>query len=251
MSVTSQLQTNAWHAMNLELIAFPAEPDPLMDQGWLEQLTGDPGESVRKRHERVDSSEYRGVSIRLNLDVARIRIGIGPILSVDPGEGVTRPPDVGPYDEVREWFSLLMLEWLRDHAPPIKRLAFVGKLMQWTNSRDESYQCLDRLLPAVEVDPSASEFQYRINRPRPSQVLANSYVNRLSTWSSIRIEMGMHVNAGGVERQIGQEFFGCMLQLDINTPQERADSLAHEAMADIWQELVGQADEITVRGEVR
>lgn len=243
-----------WRAANLELIAFVADgPPSAIEQNWWADLTGGDCESVRRRNERVDSGNYRGTHLRVSADLIRIRWGVGPVVQVDAAEGFGLPPDIGGYAESREWFGDLMERWIRESCPPISRISFVGKLAHWTEGREESYHVLDRYLPSVDVDPTASEFQYRINRPRQSTTAVDGlWINRLCTWSAVVFQLQMQVSAGGVSpRQVTQDYNGCLLQMDINTFQDYDGNLPHEQVPAIWRELMLLGDEIARAGDVR
>jgi hypothetical protein len=240
-----------WHAAQLELIAFPVEPNALMEQAWLEELMGECKESVRRRHERIDSTEYNGHQVKLTLDVTRIRWALGPIVSLDSLEDIKAAPTLGIYTEAVESFGKLMQTWLDNSSTAIKRLAFVCQLLKPTASKEESYAQLGRLLPRVDVDPSGSEFQYKINRPRLSRIIPDMMINRLCTWQGIKLNLGVHAVAGGVSTTVDNEFYGCLLQMDINTPQERTDELPSDRLLEIWDELIGFGNEIAAKGDSR
>ena len=249
--MSTNLDANSWHALNLELIAFPVEAVPDQDQDWWRDLTGERGESLRRSTSRVDSGAFRGVAFRLELDLLRIRWAIGKLVAQD-AEVLTSAPDIGPYQEAVEWFAPVMGEWLRTSAPPLKRLAFAGKVIRWTGSREESYAVLaDCLRDSVKVDPQSREFQYRVNRPRSSAMGIEDFnINRLCTWSAVTLNVTVQATTGSTTRQLERPWDGCLLQLDINTPVDRAIPIPPDRLVAAWEELVSLGNEIAIRGDI-
>jgi hypothetical protein len=128
MSASDVQYDDPWSAINLELIVFPLGPTPSAEQEWWNDLTGSDCESVRRRHERIDKGDFHGCALRLVCDLSRISWAIGA--HIRPDENIDSPPLVGPFGQAIEWFSPLMERWLSESCPPVKRIAFVGKLAQ-------------------------------------------------------------------------------------------------------------------------
>ncbi|MEX2174144.1 MAG: hypothetical protein WD872_07265 [Pirellulaceae bacterium] len=240
-----------WQASNLELIGFPIEPERALEQSWWESLAGADYESTRKRHERVDVGAFDEKSLFLTIDALRVKWTLGPLVKISAADGVGAVPFAGPFPETCGRFSSLMARWLNDSCPPIRRLAFGAKLLIPTEGREPSYELLDRWLSAVKVDQSSTDFQYRINRKRSSASgLSGLEINRLSTWSAVKMEVGMQVMASGAARAISRETYGCMLQIDINTHAERKEELPRDRLLPLWEELVRFGSEIAALGDV-
>ena len=90
--------------------------------------------------------------------------------SIDPNAAtmLDRPPVAGAFVDIQNSFVHLMEQWLRDSCPPVRRLAFGGKVMLDRETREEAYDLLGQFLrPYVTVDRNTYELQYRINRKRP------------------------------------------------------------------------------------
>jgi len=247
-----------WRAQHLQLISFPQESQLAVEQNWWADLTGNSEvESTRKKGARTDSGAFDGNALQLNIDLLRTLWIMSPILDLTNAERPEGPPEIGDFASCRDKFSQLMEHWLTEFCPPINRLAFAATLIQWTNSREESYKLLDRYLPVVEVDPESTDFQYRINRKRTSTTdVSGLVVNRLSTWASIKVSIGgmRVVMAGGATATANTaegEFTGCQLQLDINTEPNREGQLPHNRLPQIWRELVALGSEIASRGDIR
>ena len=177
-----------WRAQHVQMIAFPTEPQLAGDKNWWSQLTGsEPDESVRKSQKRVDSGIFENVALTLEIDPFRVIWTASPqVASDNPPEDI---PNLGSVFDRRDWMIGLMSQWLED-SPPIKRLAFAGKLLQFVDSRDEAYRRMNGYLPGVEVDPDTTDFMYRVNRPRDSQTgIAGLRINRLCTWSAVKFNL--------------------------------------------------------------
>jgi hypothetical protein len=240
-----------WQVLEIELRGFPVEPDPSIAQSWWQDITG--GEdvtSVKRRLEVIDRGAFQGRDFMLHIDPLRI------IWKADwlPDPNQSRP-FIGQFNEVESWMTGLMEPWLRDSAPALKRLGFAAKVLLPTENREGSYAQLSRLLQSVDVDPSALELMYRINRPRTSNVGVPALViNRLATWASVQIKMQLRVRTGSqeVSTQFGAEtIYGCQLSLDVNTSEDRTEPLPSEYLPSIWNELVSAGAEIIDRGDVQ
>lgn len=240
---------NAWQATEVQLIGFPLAPQTGADQNWWNDLTGGDCTSTRKRLERVDSGPFKGREFALIIDPLKLawKVDFLP----DPESPTIF---IGDFPETRDWFSELMQQWLAGPCPQIKRLAFAAKVMLPTESREKAYELLNDYLPFVDVDPNTREFLYRINRPRSSSAgIPDLRINRLVTWSAVKITMQMRMRAMSAavgETITEQNLDGCLVQLDINTSEERTDALPHESLPAIWNELVQIGTELAQCGDI-
>ena len=118
---------------------------------------------------------------------------------------------------VQEW-----LEVFRPHR--IKRLAFGASLDSEVATMEDGIAELGAILEIGRALPSAhaSDFLFRINRPRTSEAAPGVLINRLSAWSLMQfgfvdITLGPGVPPRQVQEVAG---FARRLEVDINTARE-------------------------------
>lgn len=243
-----------WRPMQLQLIVFPITPAVLAEQNWWRSVTGqEPAESNRKAFERTDSGVLPDCSLSVSIDPVKVSWAMTPRLDL-PDLAATAPPTLSEFPQSAERLAALIASWLSDQCPPIKRVGLAGSLIQDAQSHADAYQLLDRYLPTVNVDPQSYDFQFRVNRKRNSNIIDGLSVNRLTVWSALRVASFFQTINLGEEAQraptfIGPPRFAAMLGLDINSDSERADELPPAKRLDLFQELIGMANEIAAFGD--
>jgi hypothetical protein len=242
-----------WLALYLRLIAFPVEPAYEHSRDWWRGLTGtDPQTSTEKRHrqEREDSGPYNGVELSLAVDLLRVQWTASALMEPS-GLPVAGPQSIGPFLARREWFRDLMIGWLDQAKRPIKRLAFVGVLIQPAADHRVAYERLNQYLRHVDLDPDSFDFIYRINRPLPG--VNGLYINRLSTWNSLVFTRYQLVMAGRteVQQKAGEEIHTISVEFDVNTPAARQEQIAPELLGPLCRELANVALKIASEGDSR
>ena len=100
---------------------------------------------------------------------------------------------------------------------------------------------------------NSSDFNYSINRPRPSKSgMENLTINRLSRWSVARVTgiqlQGELLRTLRVTETAG-DWSACRVELDVNTQGEREDSLPSEHVPQLFNELIVITEEITEKGD--
>ena len=249
---------DSWQIINIETIAFPAQPQIETPQNWLSDFTGGDTESTIKRLERRDRVTLGNRVVKLTIDPLRIYWTAGPNVLADElvADGLQQVPSLGGYSEVRDWFCGMMRQWVQAGIPEIKRLAFATKIIQPAPSREDAYRMLQPYIPHVEIDPESTDFQYRVNRKRTSRTgIPNLVINRLSNWSAMQIEIQMSVSLTAdtaVQHEIpSAPVYACLLSLDVNTHQTFGGPLPSAQIADVFDELVDLSEEIAIRGDIR
>ena len=242
-----------WRAAHVQMIAFcPASQ--LATQDVWKDLTGSEPESVTKKAaERKEVGPWKGHSLSLDVDPLRVSWTVSPILDL---ENLSTPlPTLGPFPTITDQFADLAVKWLSsDTCPEITRLAFICRLMQFTQEREEAYGLLDAYLHRVDVSPESTDLQYRINWKRPLQTgQPGLIVNRLSGWLCVQFNFEVRAQLLGTPSKATlakENKFACMLELDVNTDAENKSPLDKNAMPAVFRELTEMATEIAARGDV-
>ncbi len=135
----------------------------------------------------------------------------------------------------------------------VERLAFAPVLLRVVPDRRTGLDQMKRYIPHIDVDTlDGGDFNYRVNRTRPSQVVPYVRINRLASWT---IEEGgtisFRVTPSGVPA-ISEDtpFTIRKLAMDINTTVETSDMPTSE-IPGLLYELVGIASEIADKGDIQ
>lgn len=227
-------------------------------QTWWRDQFGLDSTTSRKGVKQEESGEVRGTEVTLTVDPIRIRWMVKPA-TANPENILADPqsflcPVLGSFGDAKGNFLSLMERWLPS-CPPIKRLAFAGRLVWFAESTEATYERLQQFLHQVKFIPGSKELQFRINRPRSVQVAGTELsINRLSTWTSVKAHGGLRVAGGGMP--LSQEmlplaaFYMNALDFDINTPADRTDALPKESLSVLFRLLVSMASEIAENGDI-
>jgi hypothetical protein len=172
-------------------------------------------------------------------------------LAKSPGDVGDLPgvlPTLGPFREKIDWFVALLTPWLANSCPPLKRLAFTGKLLQSASTAREAYRVLAAHLPAVNLEQNPNDFMLQINRRRDSRVVAGLPINRVSTWSKLNVTF-LTESQGETPFRWPENCYSA-LELDVNTAPEIADILPRESLPRLFGELASLGVEIAERGDI-
>jgi hypothetical protein len=236
----------AWQLEFARLIAFPAEPALGLKQNWWQELVGSQPDDytlTRTKGSYEERGPFQDVGLSLTIDPHHIEWLIEPLVKIDESDG--RLPTVGPFREKLGWFTRSMLPWLAK-APPLRRIAFAGKLLQPADTQEEVYRALERLLPSVKLTPRPNDFLYHVNRRRNSKVVNGLEVNRMSTWSKLNVLFSVSPGTPFTWPEKGYS----AVQLDINTAPEKGGILPSELLPALFEELVTLGLEIAERGDI-
>ena len=240
---------NDWRVEMLRLTAFPAAGAPrATPERWWADLFGVP-------HEKSTEDVKRGIThLQGNVGDSFMVMTRNPVsfelrqLDSDPTEPPREAGSLSAFADTVPMFQRSSTQWLECEAcPPLRRVAFGAILLQPVPSHESGYETLDGYLPTVSVDPKLSDFLYQVNRRRISKVIDNLWVNRLSKWSTQKVESLTVTSDGTVVR--GMEAFACRLELDINSVPS-AESLPTDLLPRLFEELVALAGEIALDGDV-
>ena len=244
----NQRGVDVWRAEALRLTVFldlTVQVEPLADWNRLVGKPPDQRHSQPAMHQSEEVGAFGKGVLAINGVPGRIDLHYQPVL--DPATWDNKIPDLGSLPEALGEFVPLALKWL-DNSPPVLRLAFGAEISVPAPNHEEAYRLLDSYLHTVELDTSASDFNYSINRKRPSCVgIKGLRLNRLSRWYALLRRIALK-KADGVAT--AAEFYSCRLDMDINTGADFTGPLAKEKLKDIFRELVSLASEIAEKGDV-
>ncbi len=245
-------ESKSWQAEHLRLTVFPVDPVAAIERDWWQEALGQPAESsTKKKLLRWDQGVVREKAVSLTVDFQQMSWMIQPVF--DPLNPPSDLPTLGLLAEgLRNWGELF--DQVIACIPEVLRIGFGAVLLQPVQGLEAGYGLLDAYLPDVRVSPESSDFNYRINRKRPSKSgVEGLYINRLSTWSFLRWQIQARVGTkeeAPVRMAHQAEGFACRVELDINTPAERQGSLPKDRLRPIWSELVDLGLEIAARGDI-
>jgi hypothetical protein len=238
-----------WQAHILRVTAFPADPDSIDESSWWATLTGsEPDSQTTKKLVRTWEGPYEKAGLQLTIDAFRVQWLRHPL--VDPNEELREFPNLGDFPTAAESFSKLVERWL-EMAPTLKRLALGAVLHQPVEGQEAGYIRLGKYL-SFPLDPTASDFNFRINRRRESSSgIEGLQINRLMVWSCFGWEMGMQFTLEGSEPRSTASATGhaCRLELDINSAPEFIGPLPQDRLVRLWRELLQLATEIAAEGD--
>jgi hypothetical protein len=240
-----------WSVQVARLTLFLSEPYSISDNDW-SIITGQEEAETRQAvpgGKRLSGKVPTGV---MHMSAAGTRVDV--ILTAAELEGTEELmlPSVGPLEETFKSFFESTCKWIEEVKPPVTRIAFGAVLSFKTESREEAYSHLQRLLKSVKVDPARMrDLQFRVNWPGTSKVEPGLVINRLTTWSGMRIVLKLlqisQENVSGVE---GKHVDAMRLELDHNTDDGRKTPFDPAIVVPIYLELVELARENAAKGEV-
>ncbi len=243
---------NEWLVNQVRLTLFPTPMPAVIDgAGWWEELTGSRPETIvenPKMATREVQGEFSGVTLTLQINPLRIDwlLGAGPRAL----DGLADPSaTAGPWIATLGVFAGLMEKWLVSAEwPPIVRLGFGVTISLRVPSREAGYELLGTLLKAVQLDAAtSSDFSYQINRPRVSQALPTTKINRLSKWV-VGAQQAFVASPSGMAMGAREHFV--RVELDINTAPETLEALPKAKVPELLHELLSLAKEIVANGEI-
>jgi hypothetical protein len=260
------IKVRAWRVQQLRAIVFPDANHCEREQGWVESVfkSSNEMESHRRKSLRTDTLAI-GDDQQVTLAIAPNKI----VWSLDPVSIFDTPEDamdrekweLGGIEEFVGDFGNKIEKWLVQSCPPIKRLAFAATLIKWTPTLEDAHTEIGTLISSLHITPNMSDMMFRINRPRPSKSgVEGLQINRLSIWTSATAKFApLGIEPGGGQQKIVApewkdisvpEFYGCRLQIDINTVPEFDGFIPPGRLPAIWKELVELGIEVTEKGDI-
>ena len=247
-----EMPLSNWQTESLRLSSFVLEPIEFTNVAFWEPLLDQPPtERVVRPSQQLQTEEGPFLDGWLSVETTVNRIDWR--LGHNPRSAPQRLPVIGAYDDWKKNFGQLMGKWVAS-CPAPHRLAYGAVLLLPCTTMSEAYTTLSSFLPRVDIDPDNTfDFQYRINRRRPSESLNGRLgINRLSTWSAgevARIDVDL---SSGTTPRIRNVVDGtiCRLELDINTAPEYEEAIGKDIVASILDELIELGSEVASKGDI-
>lgn len=248
-------EAKGWDAEILRATAFynSNESVPEAARVW-EVVTGRAPDRVSSRpREGAQAAEgpIRDNALVVSSQVGRIDLNLRPA-PPSPNVRIDMFVTLGKFTDVLSQFIEMAIGWLRE-SPPSIRLAFGSVLLQETETIETGNREINRFLPGIQLDSSgSSDFFYQINRRRRSHSTNGVMINRLSKWSVMQGGSVDLIAGGGVGIQVssGQAFYGCRLELDVNTVGPRNHPIPKGKTVDLFKELTSLGKEIAEKGDI-
>lgn len=260
----TELSFKNWQVDLARVTVFYGQIDSEKKQEWASwwtELVGVPPEntSLKKRDEILqDEGPFNGGDLILALQPGRIdwylKAKRAEKENEDGQHGIVclKPEALVKFQElVSRWMKLAS-------CPPVARLALGCVLLQQVESRQAGYLQLRNYLPAVDLNPDASDFLYQINRPRNSTTVASGLrINRLCKWSvaflgkaSFSLSMGHKDKQPFTGSVQGHGQYACRVEVDINSDPEYKEELVGEKLLSVFDEFVVLTKEVAEKGDV-
>jgi hypothetical protein len=240
-----------WGVGQARLSLFLREPHAISDKDWA-IITGQEEAATRQAvpgGKLLSGSVPSGV---MHMSATALRFDV--ILSaadISEGEKV-QLPSVGPYDETFTSFFESTCKWIMEVNPSATRIAFGSVLTCEAANLEEAYGHLRDLMKSLKVDPkNMRDLLYRVNWPGESKVEQGLVVNRLTTWSALRIvRKHLQITETAVEGGDTRHVDAVRLEMDHNTDEAKKAPFDQGKLIPIYWELVGLARQNAAEGEV-
>jgi hypothetical protein len=254
-------ETDNWSAESLRLTAFLAPSAEVKAEGWWAATAGSEPESRTvkpSRGELVETGSYLENSLTLSVQPGRIDWVLAPSQAQFENFEIELKL-VGRFPEVADAFGHAMSAWLKN-CPPVVRLAYGLVLLERVDTKEEGYHQLSKYLHSIKIDADSQDLFYQVNRPKLlSAGKENLKFNRLSKWSvmafqPVRLGFGVGspptVGPATIFAPPDSTVYACRLELDLSTPGDRQNELAHDELRTIFAQLIAIGSEIANRGDV-
>ena len=247
--------SEGWQAGTLRLTSFPDPDARIGEPTWWQKLVGDPPEtrtSKPRQGQLREEGPFEGGKLALQIQPGRIDwLFVIDEKLQDESEGVVT---LGPLSSSMDTFTRLMRSWFSlDTCPSARRLALGAVLLQPVEDHQVGYRTLSNYLPFSLDAENSSDFQYQINRPRPSK---NDFpglrMNRLSkwavaAWSHITLSLGLQTVQASSRAPTSH---ACRLELDINTAPDYAGEFDRAQLSVLMDEMTELACEVSTKGDI-
>jgi hypothetical protein len=177
-----------WMADNLRVTLFSTESMKLTRADWT-RITGKEEPETEQRV--VGRQGMSGSFLEGQLTIAAAGSRVDCTLTPSPPMPAAdaSAPVLGKWLEKAPEFVGATGEWVSTVSFPIVRIAFGAGLLAAQRDLEQAYVSVLGLLKSVDGDPvRMRDFMFRINWPRNSTSVNGLTINRLTTWSVLRVQ---------------------------------------------------------------
>src|SRR5262249_34981790 len=154
------------------------------------------------------------------------------------------PPTLGELNVELAKFEKRILAWLPKWEIPTIRASLLVIARAKASTTEEAYEILKRNLVSVNVKPGKmTDLVFRVNWKTPTKAIEEGYYNRLTSWFTLKLQGRVQMGPDSPSVEYIQEHFA-QVEMDINTPAERAGALPPDRLQTIYEELFKLAGEI-------
>jgi hypothetical protein len=242
----------AWGVSTLRFTAFSQEP-PALDQAVWDRTAKFQPTNVRSLPFAIMSGSSDDGTLTMQASGPKLDIILQP--RVEKGEPPNPVASMGPLLAAFSPFRGFVSRYLAK-KPKIVRMAFGLIQHAPAATAGASAQLLLRQLPDIKLRNAidVTDFFFQVNRPRLTDTLSEkggTRINRLSKWSSVQVVTAFFQTGAAELRTVNvpPEFYA-KLELDVNTAADRTKSLPPGKLLSLFDELYGQAEEITRKGDI-
>ena len=248
-------QGEAWQAEHVRLTVFSVEPPEMSPRELWKRVVGQEPEQVsEKPSQGFTRIEGACEGDKLCLTAQPGRMDWLRSAQTEAGAAPGGFSTIGPATSVLPAFSETMRNWLleaRGLRP--SRIALGAVLLQEVDGREEGYERVRAYLPFDFRSPGASDFSFRINRPRTTTLdIPGLQINRLCTWSVVVLQgiaLMLNLESGTPNGRITEKRHACRLELDVNTAPDYEGELPQDKLPGILTELSDLCLEIAAEGD--
>ena len=239
-----------WHVETMRITVFPSDIASVsVPTLWDSVMDHEPDE-IHFQRDKIDAREIKYGNGRLVLAKQTDRIDWHYLSIRDVNTEDIQLPVIGKLEEELDTFTEWANPWFdSSDMLLIDRLAFGAVLLNRVNTVEEGNAVLGRLLPNMNFH-DARDFSYQVNRRRISEVDPDVKINRLSKWNVYSARLVTMTPNVMQSPQVGDLSIASRLELDINTFQERTETLSPQKLSKMFKELVKLGLEISERGDI-
>jgi hypothetical protein len=238
-----------WQVLNARLSVFVTPDTTVPATLWRDLIGEEPESSTMQRAlaMRTDTGSFADGTLNLHTLPMRIDWVYEPVASFAIEGGL--PPVLGPFPGSADPLIQLGHRWATSGwFPSTPRIALGLILISAVQDRDAGYRELAQFIDGVPDASDAQDFQYQVNRPRPSKSeIEGLRVNRLSKWS-VGAFRQFAMQLGTTAPSVGPSQVHLRLELDINTSEEFSGLIPRAGIESVVEDLLSGALEISERG---
>jgi hypothetical protein len=155
---------------------------------------------------------------------------------------------MGEFGAEADKFAEKVTKWIAGFEMSLSRVSFLSVAVAPASSREDAYAILAESVKSLKITPAMRDLLYRVNWRGNTAHLEEGYLNRLAAWSSFQLTATAGISGQRDTLKLSQRDFA-RIDLDINTPPERAEPLPQSKLPSLFLELVALAKETVAKGE--